>query len=149
MINAVDDQHGDERNECKAAYQLRAPAMLSHCIEHLIDRQLGLKGLLILPCCIENVVTVQPVGEFLRDEISQEQSPSILGNILVDKSQAERLGASDPFDDTVAPLGPSGMRLNELNGRQHFAVTRGLEEACVGGVCVKDIHFLEFHSLPL
>ena len=60
-------------NERERADHLRPPTTSRHGGQHFVDRQLGLKGRLVLARGVEDVVAVEPVGEFLGDEVPQQQ----------------------------------------------------------------------------
>ncbi len=108
VIDAVHDEHGDERDQRERADLLRAPADPGHGGQHLVDGQLGLEGRFVLSRGVEDVVAIETVGEFFGDEVPQQQAPRLQRNIFVDEGEAERLAAADPRDDARRPSRPSG-----------------------------------------
>ena len=88
----------DERDERERADLLRPPADLGHGREHFVDRLLRLERLLVLSGGVEHVVAVEAVGQFVADEVAEQQPARRLGHVLVNQRQAERLAAAHPLD---------------------------------------------------
>ena len=76
VVDAVHDEHADERHECERANLLRALTDPSHGREHFVDGQLRPERRLVLSRRVEHVVAVEPVGELFGDEVPEEHATS-------------------------------------------------------------------------
>ena len=89
MIDAVEDQETDERQQRQRAEELRAAPLARRGCQHVVDVLRGQHRPLVVPGGIERVVAIEPVRQFLARVVTEQLLRDSRRHAFLDERRAE------------------------------------------------------------